>query len=269
MWPILQIGLAATTALTSGPIEDDPRVRAFVEAYGPLIDSVVHEAGDIVFDMAGSRIHFADGRMLEAGSLERRGECDSIFYRYSLEPLSEPPPTVGEFPTTCRDVAQVLWGRTESEIRGHTSSVRFLGRRMIVNDLLLEPLVAIELDMRLAAAEDRAIAEWIDEIEIAYSFVTRDIAGADTQSYHGWGMAFDLVPESYEGQHAYWRWSRAMDREGWHLVPVAERWSPPAAAVQIFERHGFVWGGKWAYFDMIHFEYRPEIVLYNRLIEGR
>jgi hypothetical protein len=26
-----------------------------------------------------------------------------------------------------------------------------------------------------------------------------------------------------------------------------------------------VWGGKWAHFDMIHFEYRPEIVLYNRL----
>lgn len=269
MWAILQIGLAATTALASGPTQDDPRVRAFVEAYRPFIDSVSYRDGDVVFAMAGSTIHFADGRMLEAGSLERRRECDPIFYRYSLEPLSEPPPAFGDFPTTCRHVVEVLWGRTEGEIRSHTSSVRFLGRRMIVNDLLLEPLVAIERDMRVAAAEDPAIAEWIEEIEVAYSFVTRDIAGADTQSYHGWGMAFDLVPSSYEGRHVYWRWSRAMDREGWQRVPLADRWSPPASAVEIFERHGFVWGGKWAYFDMIHFEYRPEIVLYNRLIEAQ
>jgi hypothetical protein len=28
--------------------------------------------------------------------------------------------------------------------------------------------------------------------------------------------------------------------------------------VEIFERHGFIWGGKWGHFDTMHFEYRPE-----------
>ncbi len=28
--------------------------------------------------------------------------------------------------------------------------------------------------------------------------------------------------------------------------------------VEIFERHGFIWGGKWGHFDTLHFEYRPE-----------
>ena len=97
----------------------------------------------------------------------------------------------------------------------------------------------------------------------------RDIAETQTQSYHGWGMAIDLVPTSYEGQHVYWRWSRVFDQEGWHRIPVEQRWSPPQAVVAIFERHGFVWGGKWAHFDSIHFEYRPEILLYNRLIAGQ
>jgi hypothetical protein len=35
----------------------------------------------------------------------------------------------------------------------------------------------------------------------------------------------------------------------------------PWEIVEIFERHGFVWGGKWYHYDTMHFEYRPEIVL--------
>jgi hypothetical protein len=30
--------------------------------------------------------------------------------------------------------------------------------------------------------------------------------------------------------------------------------------VDIFERHGFIWGGKWGHFDTMHFEYRPELL---------
>lgn len=29
--------------------------------------------------------------------------------------------------------------------------------------------------------------------------------------------------------------------------------------VEIFERHGFIWGGRWYHFDTMHFEYRPEM----------
>lgn len=39
----------------------------------------------------------------------------------------------------------------------------------------------------------------------------------------------------------------------------------PAELVQVFERYGFVWGGKWNHNDRIHFEYRPELILYSRL----
>jgi hypothetical protein len=30
--------------------------------------------------------------------------------------------------------------------------------------------------------------------------------------------------------------------------------------VEIFERHGFIWGGNWSHFDTMHFEYRPELL---------
>jgi hypothetical protein len=33
-----------------------------------------------------------------------------------------------------------------------------------------------------------------------------------------------------------------------------------AEIVLTFERHGFIWGGKWGHFDTMHFEYRPELL---------
>jgi hypothetical protein len=34
----------------------------------------------------------------------------------------------------------------------------------------------------------------------------------------------------------------------------------PMEIVEIFEKHGFIWGGKWGHFDTMHFEYRPELL---------
>ena len=262
-------GVGATSCLAQERVQDDPRARAFAEAYRPFIDSVSYRNGDVVFSMGPNDVHFEGGRLLESSRLHRRESCDPIFYRYPLGPLTEAPVPAEEFPTSCRDVPEVLWGRTEREARSHASGLRFLDRRMFVNDIIHAPLAAVERDLRALAIRDAAVAEWIGEIEITYSFISRDIASSDTPSYHAWGLAFDLVPTSYEGRHVYWRWSRALDREGWQEIPLEDRWSPPHAAIEIFERHGFVWGGKWGYFDAIHFEYRPEILLYNRFLEER
>jgi hypothetical protein len=34
--------------------------------------------------------------------------------------------------------------------------------------------------------------------------------------------------------------------------------------VEIFEKHGFIWGGRWYHYDTMHFEYRPEILLMEK-----
>ena len=38
----------------------------------------------------------------------------------------------------------------------------------------------------------------------------------------------------------------------------------PPEIIDIFERHGFIWGGKWYHFDTMHFEYRPELIEFAR-----
>lgn len=32
----------------------------------------------------------------------------------------------------------------------------------------------------------------------------------------------------------------------------------PMEIVRVFEKHGFIWGGRWYHYDTMHFEYRPE-----------
>jgi len=262
----VSIPLEIRAPVDENDLRNDPRVRAFVEAYGALIDSVAYSDEDVVFALGSRPIHFQGGRMLEEGRLDRGEDCDPLFYRYSLDPLEEPPPLPEENPTYCTDLLESLWGRTDHQIRSHGGSTTFLDHRMFVNNLLIDPLAAVEKDILEVASGDRSVRTWIDEMDITYSFIDRGIAGSPTRSHHAWGMAIDLVPKSYGRLNVYWRWSRVYDREGWHRIPLERRWSPPQTVIEIFEKHGFIWGGKWTHFDNIHFEYRPEILLYNRLI---
>lgn len=73
----------------------------------------------------------------------------------------------------------------------------------------------------------------------------RTVAGTARPSMHGWGAAID-INTTYSD---YWRWSSAGYRN-----------RIPPAIVAIFERHGFIWGGRWSHFDTMHFEYRPELL---------
>jgi hypothetical protein len=81
----------------------------------------------------------------------------------------------------------------------------------------------------------------------AGTYSCRAVAGTDRRSAHGWGIAIDIATRSSD----YWRWSPG----------GAYRNRIPNEVVEVFERHGFIWGGKWKAFDTMHFEYRPELLL--------
>ncbi|MBN9071220.1 MAG: M15 family metallopeptidase [Rhizobiales bacterium] len=70
-------------------------------------------------------------------------------------------------------------------------------------------------------------------------------------SMHAYGAAIDLNTK----YTAYWQWQKP-DAAG-HI-----KWSNriPKEIVDIFERHGFIWGGRWYHYDTMHFEYRPEML---------
>jgi D-alanyl-D-alanine carboxypeptidase len=80
----------------------------------------------------------------------------------------------------------------------------------------------------------------------------RLVAGTNRESTHGLGIAIDIAA----AHSHYWQWSKP-DADGRFSYKNEIPWE----IVEIFERHGFIWGGKWYHYDTMHFEYRPEIVL--------
>jgi hypothetical protein len=81
----------------------------------------------------------------------------------------------------------------------------------------------------------------------------RVIAGTDRTSAHGWGIAIDIAV----AQSDYWRWTPGGGKAS---GKIAYRNRIPLEIVEIFERHGFIWGGRWYHYDTMHFEYRPELL---------
>ncbi|MBK5650550.1 MAG: M15 family metallopeptidase [Rhizobium sp.] len=72
-------------------------------------------------------------------------------------------------------------------------------------------------------------------------------------SMHGYAAAIDLNLKVSD----YWLWAAKGDGKA-KTIPYKNRM--PREIVDIFERHGFIWGGKWYHYDTMHFEYRPELL---------
>lgn len=85
---------------------------------------------------------------------------------------------------------------------------------------------------------------------IAGTYNCRSVAGTGQTSMHSWGAAIDINTAYAD----YWRWSRSGDGA------LSYRNRIPAAIIAVFERNGFIWGGRWAHYDTMHFEYRPELL---------
>jgi hypothetical protein len=77
------------------------------------------------------------------------------------------------------------------------------------------------------------------------TFNCRAVADTGRPSAHGYGIAIDINVDMGD----YWFWSKGRYRN-----------RIPEEIVRIFEKHGFIWGGKWKAFDTMHFEYRPELL---------
>ena len=102
-------------------------------------------------------------------------------------------------------------------------------------------LDAVSRELDELPAEDRTYLR-----PIGGTYNCRPIAGSDQTSMHSWGAAIDINTAFSD----YWRWSRSGEYRN----------RIPAEIVAAFERHGFIWGGRWSHFDTMHFEYRPELL---------
>ncbi len=204
----------------------------------------------------GFRMPLEDGRFQKTdGEAIAAGDVVDMFrWRYPVKEALMAPPA-GADPGRARNTAffKRMYGDCrKGEVEPHLRDVAWLpskgGQRLRVTGIngVADRLQAVSVDLeRLPERFDVFLRP------AAGTYACRVIAGTQRPSAHGYGIAIDIALKRAD----YWRWVKS-DASG------AKTWrnSVPREIVDVFERHGFIWGGRWHHFDTMHFEYRPELI---------
>jgi hypothetical protein len=161
------------------------------------------------------------------------------------------------------EVLRHFYGENESQVKSQLIHVVFLNQvtRFSYGMGAARALEDVGVELQERAKTDPDLHDFLrpfltGEIPITHmSFIWRKVAGTDAVSTHGFGIAMDMLNREREGLY-YWREAS----EGLPSAVESKRVELPPALVEVFERYGFRWGGRWDKFDIMHFEYRPELM---------
>ena len=258
-------------------------IEAYHRAYPDRVMETAFRNQDWALRIGEQWFYWARGKLLPEEALPEAGR----YSRYPFYPYPEELPPLREFSDSeVQAIEQRVASRSGSGLGRHPGlpdalwelsdrqsseekikTLSFLGRPVNMHEALLETLGRVEERLLRKAEGNPELAAYIDSIVQIAGYNWRNIASSSNRSLHAYGIALDFLPTSYNREQVYWLWARTSGLR-WHSLPYEERFMPPPAFVRAFEQEGFIWGGKWLYFDTIHFEYRPEILIINGLLEN-
>ncbi len=272
---------AALFPITGSTImnSEDIRARLIFEAYRRAfpdrIDSIEYRNEEWTAVIDGDRFYWARGRILPEAD---RGRWTLyrpyVFYTYPdqlRDPRSLSPEQIAKLRAQGEAEARLtgvdhhpafraaLYG---SSSRGgaekRLAKTTLFGKRVNVHGRIVDALGKVDRAVREAAESDQEVAAFLNGIGSIGGYNWREIRGTSRRSFHSWGLAVDIQPARLGGKITFWEWERERNPD-WMLAPLERRWMPPKKVVQAFEKEGFAWGGKWDFYDTMHFEYRPEL----------
>jgi hypothetical protein len=231
-------------------------LQRLIQAYPKQLS---HVAGNYLVWKDGTKMLIDDGLIKNEDMLFDSADIEDQINELRYMPGYCPDtPSYGCNPGTYRCIPffQKMYGSTEAEVRRHLTTLWWPsakgGQKLVVTTVN-----NVHLHLKAVADELNAkphLRQYI--VKIGGGFNWRYVAGTTRPSPHSYGIAIDI-----NTRHShYWRWDHpdtdSTDAElnlRWHNTI-------PWEIVEIFEKHGFIWGGKWYHYDTMHFEYRPELI---------
>ncbi|MCL2761801.1 MAG: M15 family metallopeptidase [Treponema sp.] len=254
-------------------------LRALQKSFPHKIDAVSFIDNDWTISAGGETFFWAGGRLLPKAEKDNVDSYSPHMFYMIAPKLASPDTFPPQYIETIRQRGNsearrerrdshrafqgILYGGLKrTEIEALIDQVDFLGTKISVHHEIVEALRRVEAAIKKM---DDAQA-FIDSIGSIGGYSWREIAGTQRMSYHSWGLAIDIQPKRLGGKAIYWLWEQQRNKDNWMLVPLKDRWIPPLPVIEAFEKEGFVWGGKWPFYDNMHFEYRPELHEFTRLM---
>lgn len=222
------------------------------------------------------RVVCTDGRQL--GFFDRVDQMDvsSIFMFKYLEGNSPLPEVRMHYDAGRLRVEELLmnvYGHDESAARAQLVKVTILGQTVPFSRSFgaAKALQSVDRELAQLMKTDPAVKKFLEPFtskkEQIYTFFWRVVEGTTRLSAHSFGIGIDLL--THVGPQ-YWLWDekatnpeRAKQGEkayrDIHFIPKGPpQWNQKV--VDVLERNGFIWGGKWNHYDTMHWEYRPEFI---------
>ncbi len=249
---------AETATVPPGPAEIAERLT---RAYPGIIKAI--DGNDLVF-ADGTKLPLDDGQgfKTDAAWLENPDIKDMFRFPYPAAG-SALAPAVDFDPGRARN--QAFFTKVYGDCRNHNIEKNF------TNVVWLPKKWGAKLPFSKingAAGHLKAVSEELDQLPSRFNvdlfptagtYNCRVVAGTKAMSAHSFGIAIDIALK----HSSYWRWflDKAGPKPG--AKPAANipyRNAIPLEIAAVFEKHGFIWGGRWSHFDTMHFEYRPELL---------
>ncbi len=140
-----------------------------------------------------------------------------------------------------------VFASTKSQAEKHLKTIDWFGEKLKVTSNNNAHMALIKVREELARYKN--LRKYLTPS--AGTFNWRNIAGTKRLSVHSFAAAIDINVK----YAAYWRWAGGKPGQ---VKPFGNK--IPKKIIEIFEKHGFIWGGKWYHYDTMHFEYRPALI---------
>jgi len=246
--PFLIIALLAWTAFTTN--NQNFGLNSLIKAYP---DHLCNRGPNHVEWCDGTRMTYDDRRtktfseQLDDGDLQ-----DQMHMKY---PKTLPPEPIINFdPGRVRyePFFKKMYGSTKEEVQSKLRTIQWMPG-VSHQRIQMTSVNNVHKKIQRVSQELLLLSKPIRDVvpKASGTFVWRKIKNTNRLSTHSFGIAIDVGVK----HSSYWLWSKP-NKRGLYTF----RNKIPLEVVAIFEKHGFIWGGKWYHFDSMHFEYRPELL---------
>lgn len=250
---VIEDSVVETAIEENETVEEEvpPQFLALLQSYP---DNIKEIKDNYVILASGEKLVYDDGKVKDF--LERLDNSDIEDMFYDVYALPEPEPKFQFDPGRSRseNLYKAMYGKSAAEVQKKLVAVDWFGQKVQFTSVN-----GAADSLRAVAKEIAKYPELKPYLKSSGTFYWRPVRGAKRMSAHSYGIAFDIGVDKSD----YWQWNSGSNDEN-KKVKYANR--IPRQIVDIFQKHGFIWGGAWYHYDTMHFEFRPELLEYAELV---
>ncbi|MBK5720327.1 M15 family metallopeptidase [Dysgonomonas sp. Marseille-P4677] len=215
---------------------------------------IISYDGDAIIMSDGCKITYKEGGNKSHAELMNSSHMGDIFvYPYLKGKVDRISKNYDPGRIRNEELMKKMYGSSSTEVQSNLVTITWCSK-LVNQKLKVTTINGIDKQLKKISDELDKHPELKEYLHSAGTFNWRKVRGANRMSSHSFGIAIDLNIKYSD----YWQWDCRCTSEN---ADLRYKNRIPQQIVDIFERYGFIWGGKWYHYDTMHFEYRPELLL--------